>query len=131
MLHDSGIVTIYRVSVDENGPPPKVEKLVKRSTHYFGEMTVGIQRYYEAAKVGQQIDLLIEIWRDPNIKTRDIAQIEDRFYFIRQITPTKDEDGIWSRGSHLRRMTPGPGVQSYEYKTRSTRFRYHGHSFGL
>ena len=44
MLHDSGIVTIYRVSVDENGPPPKVEKLVKRSTHYFGEMTVGIQR---------------------------------------------------------------------------------------
>lgn len=111
MLHDSGIVTIYRVSVDENGPPPKVEKLVKRSTHYFGEMTVGIQRYYEAAKVGQQIDLLIEIWRDPNaygggewpldaaecnpnIKTRDIAQIEDRFYFIRQITPTKDEDGI-------------------------------------
>ena len=53
MLHDSGIVTIYRVSVDENGPPPKVEKLVKRSTHYFGEMTVGIQRYYEAAKVGQ------------------------------------------------------------------------------
>nr|DAR74435.1 MAG TPA: hypothetical protein [Caudoviricetes sp.] len=94
MLHDSGIVTIYKVSVDENGPPPKVEKLVKRSTHYFGEMTVGIQRYYEAAKVGQQIDRLIEIWRDPNIKTRDIAQIEDRFYFIRQITPTKDEDGI-------------------------------------
>ena len=37
---------------------------------------------------------IIEIWRDPNIKTRDIAQIEDRFYFIRQITPTKDEDGI-------------------------------------
>ena len=70
MLHDSGIVTIYRVSVDENGPPPKVEKLVKKSAHYFGEMTVGIQRYYAAAR------------------------IEDRYYLIRQVTPTKDEDGM-------------------------------------
>jgi len=94
MLHDSGIVTIYRVSVDENGPPPKVEKLVKKSAHYFGEMTVGIQRYYAAAKVDQQIDLLIEIWRDNQIATKDVARIEDRYYLIRQVTPTKDEDGI-------------------------------------
>ena len=93
MLHDSGIVTIYKVSVDENGPPPKVEKLVKRSTHYFGEMTVGIQRYYEAAKVGQQIDLLIEIWRDPNIKT---PTKDDDGILVTRLSLEEDDSGTWS-----------------------------------
>jgi hypothetical protein len=94
MLHDAGFARFYAVEGDESGPPPHKTKLVEKGGQCFAEKTVGLQRFYEAAKVGMQADRLIEIWRDTSLTTRDLCRIEGQLYHIQQAAQGADEDGI-------------------------------------
>jgi len=93
MLHDAGIAVIYHVE-EGAGPPPSSPRLTEKARHSFGEMVVGVTRFYSAAAAGKTVSRLIEIWRDDRIDTRDLCRIGNRFYLIQQVTPTADEDGI-------------------------------------
>mgnify|MGYP001143010155 CR=1 FL=1 len=93
MLHDAGIAVIYHVE-EGAGPPPAAPRLKEKACYSFGEMVVGVTRFYTAAAVGKTVSRLIEIWRDDRIDTRDLCRIGNRFYLIQQVTPTTDEDGI-------------------------------------
>lgn len=93
MLHDSGWCEIYSVEQDETDPE-SVPVLRKKAEQSFGELTVGLQRFYAAAQVGKRADRLIEIWRDDTISTRDVCKIGGVYYLIQQVASTTDQDGL-------------------------------------
>ena len=93
MLHDAGYAIFYRVERDETTPGTP-ERLVKKAEQCFGELTVGLQRFYSAAAVSQPADRLIEIWRDDSIIVRDICWIGGTYYLIQQTARTEDKDGM-------------------------------------
>lgn len=93
MLHDAGMAYIYQVE-EGAGPPPVSPRLKEKARQPFGEMTVGVTRFYSAAAAGKTVSRLIEVWRDDRIDTRDLCRIGERFYLIQQVVPTADDDGL-------------------------------------
>lgn len=93
MLHDAGIAVIYQVE-EGAGPPPASPKLTEKLRQPFGELTVGVTRFYSAAAAGMTVSRLIELWRDDRIDTRDLCRIGEHFYLIQQVVPTADSDGL-------------------------------------
>lgn len=95
MILDAGMLTIYAVSSTEGtAPPPVKHTLTPKLTALYGEKVVGATRYYAAAKVGQQIDRTVRIWRVPGVTVRDIVLADGIYYRIRKVTPTTDDDGL-------------------------------------
>lgn len=94
MLHDAGVAVIYRVERDETAPPPAAVRLEELTRQPFGEMTVGVTRFYSAASAGMTVSRLIEIWRDERISPQDLCRIGQRFYLIQQAASAADEDGL-------------------------------------
>lgn len=94
LIHDAGMVVIYRVERDEEQPPPAPVRLVERTRQQFGEMNVGVTRFYAAAAAGKTVSRLIELWRDESISVRDICRIGETFYNIQQVSPTENDDGL-------------------------------------
>jgi len=93
MLHDSGWCVIYGVERDEtdsSAPAP----LHQKGEQAFGELTVGLQRFYSAVGVSQRADRLIEIWRDESIQVRDVCWIGGVYYLIQQCAHTTNKDGL-------------------------------------
>lgn len=93
MLHDAGIAVIYQVE-EGMGTPPASPTLKEKARQAFGDLTVGVTRFYTAAAAGKTVSRLIEIWRDDRIDTRDLCKIGERWYLIQQVTPTTNEDGL-------------------------------------
>lgn len=93
MLHDAGIAVIYQVE-EGAGPPPASPTLKEKTRQPFGEMTVGVTRFYSAAAAGKKVSRLIELWRDDRIDTRDLCRIGQHFYLIQQVNPTTNDDGL-------------------------------------
>lgn len=93
MLHDAGVAVFYQVE-EGTGTPPSSPRLKEKARQPFGEMVVGVTRFYAAAAAGQTVSRLIEVWRDDRIDTRDQCRIGTRWYNIQQVTPTADDDGI-------------------------------------
>lgn len=94
LLHDAGMAVIYRTERDERQPPPSPVRLAEKTRQPFGEMTVGVTRFYSAAAAGMTVSRLIELWRDDSISVRDICRIGDTYYNIQQVVPTANDDGI-------------------------------------
>ena len=95
MILDAGMLTVYAVSSTEGtAPPPVRHTLTAKLSAQYGERVVGATRYYAAAKVGQQIDRVVRIWRTPGITVRDVCQVDGGYYRIRKVTQTTDEDGL-------------------------------------
>lgn len=94
MLHDAGVATIYQVIGADGGVPPARPRLAEKTWQTFGEMTVGVTRFYSAAAAGKTVSRLIELWRDDSISVRDVCRIGERFYNIQQVVPTTDDDGM-------------------------------------
>lgn len=91
MLHDAGIAVIYQV---EEGSGTVTPVLKEKARQPFGELTVGVTRFYSAAAAGKKVSRLIELWRDDRIDTRDLCRIGKRFYLIQQVVPTTNDDGL-------------------------------------
>lgn len=113
ILHDSGVAVIYRVERDEGQPPPAPTRLIERTRQEFGEMTVGVTRFYSAAAAGKTISRLIELWRDDSISTRDICRIGDLYYNIQQIANGENDDGLLTTRLTLEE-TDGSAWEGYE-----------------
>lgn len=88
MLLSSGIMAIYRQrQVSQPGDMPQYEwRFVWQS--YYGEKTVGINRYYTAKAHDDQTDMLIEVQRN-----RDISTANDRVGIDRQYLGMESVDG--------------------------------------
>ena len=95
MLLDAGIVTILRqkvVSVAGEMPEYQWEKVWES---YYGEKTVGTNRYYIAKAQNDRVDMLIEVQQNRSISAAtDKAEIDGVYYRIVQVQQVIDEDGI-------------------------------------
>ncbi len=93
VIHDAGLARFYRLRRDETDPEdrPQPEPVAEQT---FGELTVGLTRFYSAAGVSQRADRLIEIWRDTSITVRDLCRIGDTWYLIRQAAQGENDDGL-------------------------------------
>lgn len=92
MLFDSGLCKICSVSWDEASIPKK-RILTEKATLPFGDRTVGVTRFNEAARNDARIDRLIRFHRYP-VSPKDVCVIEGTEYKIYQVQLTTDEDGI-------------------------------------
>ena len=74
-----------------------VQALVPVTSAYFGERTIGYNRYYAAQGVNQDISLLIRIWRYP-VKIGMYAVLSmsenDGQYRITNVQHLLDDDGL-------------------------------------
>lgn len=74
-----------------------VQELVSVFSAYFGERTVGYNRYYAAQGVNQDISLLIRIWRCP-VRIGQYAVLtmseNDGQYRITNVQHLLDDDGL-------------------------------------
>lgn len=95
MTFDDGIVKIYeKVNEAGKGELPKPALLFK-SWHYFSFGILGYGRYYEAKKLDEQLEDVINIERNRQIHIGDIVVLEDGTQCsINTIKHLQDEDGI-------------------------------------
>lgn len=105
---DDGLVYIKTLQdVSEPGDMPAYE-LVLKSTHFFGERTVGYGRQYAAKGVNEQVDRLVRIWEDRTIHIGMIAIIGENEdaeqYRIDNVQHLLDDDGLKVTDLSLRRL---------------------------
>ena len=101
MLLDAGIATIWRgMNTASPGGLPVTEYTQQYFASYYGDKTVGIQRYWTAQAHDDRADLLIEIQRNAGISTADRCQLQPvfdeaaaGFYKILQVQHLLDGDG--------------------------------------
>ena len=108
MLLDNGIMTVYRQeNVSQPGDMPQYAWTPVWQS-YYGEKTVGVNRYYIAMAHDDQTDMLIEVQRNRNISqqlptgqeltgnTSAFPPVDgdNNIYFrITQVQHVDDEDG--------------------------------------
>lgn len=101
MLLDSGIATIWRgTNTAPAGDMPVIEYTIQFFQSYYGDKTVGINRYWTAMAHDDRADLLVEIQRNSGISTADRCEISPvldiesaGMYKIIQVQHLLDEDG--------------------------------------
>jgi hypothetical protein len=107
-MFDAGTVTICTLrNTAAAGQMPK-EQLQTVTAAYFGERTVGYNRYYAAAGVNEQIDLLIRIWRTNQVRIGMYAVLSmsenDGQYRITNVQQLLDDDGLKVTDLTLQRL---------------------------
>lgn len=99
---DSGIATIWRGrDRAKPGDKPDIVHDTKFFVSYYGNKTVGINRYWTAQAHNDQADLLVQIQRKSGISpANDRIQLapsfdvdDAGFYKILQVQQVQDEDG--------------------------------------
>ena len=94
MTHDEGPLKIYKVkNTAATGDMPAAGRVLL-SEEYFGDLTVGVSRYYTALANNEKIDRLVEIWPVPGLNTSCTVRIENDMYIVRQVQDTVNEDGL-------------------------------------
>lgn len=83
-------------------------RLVAVTSTYFEERTVGYGRYYAAKGVNEQVDLLVRIWRNTDVRIGMYAVLSmsenNGQYRITNIQHTTDDDGLKVTDITLQRM---------------------------
>lgn len=96
-MFDAGIVSVCNLQNTAAPGRMPVQNLVPVFSAYFGERTVGYNRYYAARGVNQDISLLIRIWRRP-VRIGQYAVLtmseNDGQYRITNVQKLLDDDGL-------------------------------------
>ena len=104
MLFDSGIIKFYDLSeIQERGKMPK-QSLSFVTSAYYGERTIGYNRYYARLGANQQIDMLVRIWENRRIKIGMVAIIQNEQYRISNIQHIIADDGLRATDISLERL---------------------------
>lgn len=112
---NGGIATILRGhNAADNGDPVDMVYDIEIMKSYYGEKTVGIQRFYTAKSYDGQADLLVEIQRCGGILANtDVCRLESFYdsgisgtYKILQAQHVLDENGTPMTDLTLQRIDP-------------------------
>ena len=115
MALDAGVLKILLGHNEaENGDPVRMVYDIEIFRSYYGEKTVGIQRFYTAKSVDSQADLLVEIQRcGAVLANKDVCRLKSfkdsgisGDYKILQAQQVLDEDGIPMTDLTLQRIDP-------------------------
>lgn len=101
MILDDGVLTVCVLkNVAPKGAMPR-EILLPVSSHYYGERTVGFARQYAAKGVSEQVDKLVRIWQNRQIRIgMYILEVDTgEQYRVDNVQHLDDEDGL--RVTHL------------------------------
>lgn len=92
---DDGILLLYTMeNVAGDGMKPRYE-LKRKSRHFFGYETIGVQRHYAALAARSKISNLVKIWEDRDVEPTDICILEDgKQYKVTLVQHMRDEDGL-------------------------------------
>lgn len=93
-MMDSGVLLVFTVdNAGTRGSYP-VKSATQKAREYFECRVVGLNRYYAARQANVNVELVARIWRNEDISTQDIAQIEGEsgFYKIQQVQHVLDDD---------------------------------------
>ena len=105
MKHDDGVLDIYEVTNNaRNGLMPSWTK-TKVSSHYFEYRTVGYNRFFTAAGINSQIDLVCRIWEDRTIANNQVVLLNGAYYRIVQIQHLYDDDYLRVTDLSLERIS--------------------------
>lgn len=107
-MRDAGLCTVCTLqNTAEPGAMP-VDRLVPAFADYFGERTVGYNRYYAAKGVNEQVDLLIRIGHTTAARIGMYAVLSmsenDGQYRITNVQQLLGEDGLKCTDLTLSRM---------------------------
>lgn len=105
MKYDDGVVFICELrNVAPNGYKPEL-KMVKINKHWFGERTIGYNRQYLAKGVNEQVDMLIRIHHDRNVRIGMHAMLGNGDQFlIDNVQHLFDEENLRCTDLTLRRL---------------------------
>lgn len=104
MLLDSGIINIYTITnTADNGKMPSYSLSLKHRA-YYGERTIGFNRYYARLGRNEQIDMLVRIWQTRKIHIGDVAVIDSVQYRITNVQHLADESNLRVTDLTLERM---------------------------
>lgn len=97
-MKDAGHISVCELhEIGEAGLMP-VQMLVEVTSADFEERTFGMARQYAAKGVNEQIDLLVRIWRDPQVRIGMFAVVTsseyDGQYRIDDVRHQLDDDGL-------------------------------------
>lgn len=102
-MMDAGLVTICTLeNTAQAGDMPKM-RLVAGDTFQFEERVVGYGRQYTAMGVGEQVDMLIRIWRE-NVRIGMYALLTD-------YEGQENEDGDQYRITNVQQITDDDGLK--------------------
>lgn len=104
MTLDGGVLTICELVDTAAGGAMPALRLMPRSCHYYGERTVGYGRQYAAKGVNEQVDMLVRVWRDRNIRIGMYAIVGDEQYRLNNVQHLLDEDGLQITDLSLQRL---------------------------
>jgi len=97
-MFDAGVCRICEFRNDKPAGLMPAGYLVPVADVYFGERMVGYNRFYAAAGVNEQIDLMIRTWRLPCAKIGMYAVLSqsenDGQYRITNVQHLLDDDGL-------------------------------------
>lgn len=97
-MFDSGVVQVCALTNTAAPGAMPVEALTEVGRFQFGELTVGMQRFYAAAGVNQRVDLMIRIWWAPMAAAGMYAVLTESAYNgqyrIQQVQHRTDADGL-------------------------------------
>ena len=115
-MMDDGIVTICELEDTAEPGDMARYKLVEVCRAYFMNRTMSYRRSYAARGANEQIDLLIRVWRDSQIRMGQYAVLSDSTddgqYQVTLIQHTVDADNLQVSDLTLRRLD-----QLYEVAT--------------
>lgn len=98
MILDSGIAIVCGLQNIHQPPMMPKEALVEITRGFYGARTIGVSRYYQAAGADRQIDMLIRMQWDPDIKAGLYVVLDDsgEQYRIDRIQRVEDsENHLW------------------------------------
>nr|DAG47489.1 MAG TPA: hypothetical protein [Caudoviricetes sp.] len=104
MTLDGGVLTICELVDTAAGGAMPALRLMPRSRHYYGERTVGYGRQYAAKGVNEQVDMLVRVWRDRNIRIGMYAIVGDEQYRLNNVQHLLDGDGLQITDLSLQRL---------------------------
>lgn len=97
-MFDAGKVSICELKNTAAPGRMPVQALVPVTSAFFGERTVGYNRYYAALGANQEITMLIRIWRCSTVKIGMYAVLSmsenDGQYRITNVQHLLDDDGL-------------------------------------
>lgn len=101
---DNGVLKIYKVTNGASGGAMPSDALQFKTAVRFSFSTFGVTRYYAAKQAGVEINSVVDVYFDENIKVNDIAVFENGQQVRIGMIQTYREDGVMFQKLTLERM---------------------------
>ncbi len=101
---DDGVLKIYKIKNGASGGAMPSDALQFKTAVRFSFSTFGVTRFYAAKQAGVEVNSVVDIYFDQNIKVNDVAVFENGQQARIGMIQTYREDGVLFQKLTLERM---------------------------